>query len=286
MRKEVFFAILAGVSIGLLIAFGAWRVAQSFKRDPIVNDSKKLPPAINAGLTLNNLLTYDVITNLPLKVSGISMADSEVVLSTTEKDYYTKANSYGEFEIEIELPKGLSEININEQKLRLVYSTEFELEENSNQKAIAYTGTVTDILSNAIQVKSDNGEIKQISYNDDTVFVNTNKKNVLVKPEDLAIGDYIVALGLANGKVLGSKRILISNPISENEYQIISGNIQSIIKNKITLTRPNGETFEMTMPKTWNGPELTDLSEGQRIITVGIIKNETYSLRTLFTPVE
>ncbi|WKZ25692.1 MAG: hypothetical protein QY322_00030 [bacterium] len=286
MRKEVFFAILAGVSIGLLIAFGAWRVAQSFKRDPIVKDSKKLPPPINAGLTLNNLLTYDVITELPLLVSGISMPDSEIVLSTTEKDYYTRANNFGEFEVEIELPSGLSEININEQKLRLVYSTEIKLEDDSSQKAIAYTGTVTDLSANAVQVKSDNGEIKQLSYSEDTVFVNTNKKNALVKSEDLAIGDYIIALGLENGKVLASKRVLISSPISENEYQIISGNIQSIVKNKITLTRPNGETFEITMPKTWNGPELKDLSEGQRIITVGITKDETYSLRTLFTPVE
>lgn len=279
MRKELIFAIFAGVSIGLLIAFGAWKVGQSFKKSTITLDSKKTPPpAINTQLTLNDLINYDIVTKNPLTISGLSGPDSEIVISTLENDYYTKADNRGQFEAEIELPAGLSEININEQKLKLVYSTEFKAEENSNLKKTAYTGTVTDISSNTIQVKSDNGEIKQMSYNDQTVFVNALKKNVSVKSEDLAIGDFIVAMGLANGnKVLDSKRILITGPIVENKYEAKSITIEKLSKTKIN---------DITMPKTWNGPELSDLSEGQRIITVGLTNDETYSLRTIFIPVE
>lgn len=285
MRKEVIFAIVAGISIGLVIAFGAWKVAQSFKRPPVVTDTKKSPPpAINAAITLDDILNYDIIQSLPLTIKGLSKPQSEIVLITQEDDYYIKSDNQGEFSLNIDLPAALSEIKINDQKIKLIYSTEFEAEETGNLKKTAYVGTITDISSGTIQIKADAGEIKQMSYNDETVFVNSLKKNTEVKSADLAIGDYIVAMGLVNGnKVLSSKRILITGPILENNYQVISGNIESVSKSKIILTRPNAETFEITMPKTWNGPDLSDLSAGQRIITVGLMKDETYSLRTIFT---
>lgn len=288
MRKEVVFAIIAGISIGLVIAFGAWKLAQSFKRPPVITETNKTPPpAINAAISLNEIENYDIINKLPFTISGLSRPQSEIVLITENDDYYTKSDNQGEFSLEIDLPAGLSEIKINDQKIKLVYSTEFETDETNNLKRTAFAGSVTDISSGTIQIKADAGEIKQMSYDNETVFVNTLKKNVEVKATDLAIGDYIVAMGQVNGnKVLSSKRVLITGPVLENNYQIISGIIESISKSKIVLTRPSAEVFEITMPKSWNGPDLTDLSVGQRIITVGLMKDQTHSLRTIFTTTE
>lgn len=324
MRKEVFFAIVAGVSIGLLIAFGAWKVVQTLKKNNIVDEIKKnIPPKNNISLTVSNLYSYDIVTENPFKLTGISKPQSDIVVSTNEDDFFTKTLDDGSFEIEIELPSGLSEIVINDQKIPVVFSTEFnkyivtnDQSEVSDEKVstdeaqtsdgaetireriknevsgkslkkTAYIGTITDISSGTIQIKSVQGDIKQMSLTDETTYINTLKKNVEVKAADLAIGDYIVAMGFVNGnKVLDAKRILIGSPLVENKYKSIIGTVQSISKTKLVIDKGNDETIEMTLPKKWVGPDTTDIDEGQKIITVGEYKEETYTLRTIYTPVE
>jgi len=135
MRKEVGFAIVAGVSIGLIIAFGAWKVTQLLKknRSSIVDVKKNVPSQNNIGLSVSNLYAFDVITQNPFKLSGIAKPNSQIVISTTESDYLTKSIEDGSFETEIDLPAGLSELKINGQKIPVVFSLEFEkyLEEAS-----------------------------------------------------------------------------------------------------------------------------------------------------------
>lgn len=328
MRKEVFFAIVAGISIGLVIAFGAWKVTQTFKKTNIVDEIKKnIPPKNNISLTISNLYPYDVITDSPYKLVGIGKPQSDIIVSTSEYDFFTKTLEDGSFEIDVELPAGLSEIKVNDQKIAVVYSSEFKKylendevssetdektstdEANTNnsadiirerikdevsgksQKRTAYVGTITDISSGAIQIKSVQGDIKQISLASDASYINTLKKNLEVKAADLAIGDYIIALGLVNGagsmtngKVLDAKRILIGSPIVENKYESIIGTVQSVTKTKLIIDKGNGETTEITLPKKWVGPNVSELEEGQSIITVGETKEEKFELRTIFTP--
>lgn len=327
MRKEVLFAIVAGVSIGLIIAFGTWRATQLFKKtnNSIVDVKKSIPNQNNISLSISNLNPFDIVTEKPFKLSGITKPNSWVVVSTTEEDYFEKSKEDGSFEIEVELPSGLSEIKINSLKIPVVFSTEFakyldtsetsetqeetktdsteekpveeaidairekikeEISEKSLKK-IAYVGTITDIASGNIQIKSVQGDIKQISVSDETSYVNTLKKNVEIKSTDLAIGDYIVAMGFLNGnKVLDTKRILVSEAITTNKYESVIGKVSQISKTKITIERENGEMFEAAMPKKWVGPNISEIEVGQFIIVVGNQEDETYTLRTIFTPVE
>ena len=192
MRKEVGFAIVAGVSIGLIIAFGAWKVTQLLKknRSSIVDVKKNVPSQNNIGLSVSNLYAFDVITQNPFKLSGIAKPNSQIVISTTESDYLTKSIEDGSFETEIDLPAGLSELKINGQKIPVVFSLEFEkyleeveAEENNEAdktatneaktleetvdvirekvkdevsgkslKKTAFVGTITDISSGNIQI--------------------------------------------------------------------------------------------------------------------------------------
>lgn len=321
MRKEVFFAIVAGILIGLVIAFGAWKISQMIKKPGISQSEKKvIPPQNKIDLSVSNLYDYDVITDSPYLLSGISKPKTAIVVSTIESDFYSLAGDDGSFEIEIDLPAGLSEIVVNGKKFTVVYSSEFKkyLDVNSesetpeatesaeakspaeairekikeeistkSQKTTSYVGTITDISSGTIQIKSVQGDIKQMSLADDTSFINTLKKNAEIKSTDLAIGDYIVAMGFINGnKVLDTKRILIAEPTVKNNFEAIFGTISSLTKTKLTIDRDNGEVIEIALPKKWVGPNISELEEGQRIITVGEMKDETYSLRTIFTPTE
>jgi len=152
------------------------------------------------------------------------------------------------------LPAALSETKVigfnnqgqsSETKVKLVYSTEFakSVEENTDltKKPTAYVGTITDISSGTIQIKDENGDIKQISLLKDTKFINTLKKNIEVKSTDLAIGDYIIAMGFVNGnKVLKTQRLLITSPIEENKFEAkkITKPVVALIAGKFTEQLP------------------------------------------------
>ncbi len=313
MRKEVIFAIVAGVAIGLIFAFGAWKTTQVIKSKSTNRPNQvktTAEPKKNLTLTLDNLVDFEVFTKSPITLTGFSLPLADIIVSTTDADFYTKTDQDGAFLIEVELPAGLSEIIINNKKFLIVYSSEFEkylnVEEeqqtstdeaktlreqivdklsDKNKKGTFYLGTITDISSGTIQIKGKNGEILQSSVTDDTTYINTLKKNAEVKITDLAIGDYIVEMGFkGNNKVLEAKRILVTSPLIESKLETRKFVIESLTKTKIN---PSGdEAGDITLPKTWVGPNIKELEVGQEIITVGLKEGETYTLRTIFTVVE
>lgn len=279
MRKEIIFAIIAGISIGLIVAFGAWRVTKAIQKAPIATEIKKTPPSNGQNKTaISNLYDFDIVTENPVKLLGISTPLSDIVVSTTEDDFYTKTAEDGSFGLEVDLPAGASSVKVNDQKIILVYSTEFQKTEDSKLKSTSYIGTITDISSGNLQIKSDAGDIKQMSVTDNTAYINTLKKNAIIKSTDVALGDYIVAMGHVNGnKVLNASRILITSPLIENKYEA-----KNIIIEKLTKKMIN----DIVLPKTWKGPNVSDLEIGQEIYIVGTNENGVFSLRSILTPVE
>lgn len=144
MRKEFIIAIISGIGIGLLVAFGIWRANWAMKvkeNDVKVGAENTTQTQINANgnsqLTITQPEEYDVITSSPVKVIGISKPDSFLVISGENEDYIIKTSEDGSFEQDIELTGGLNEIIIansedddraQTKSLRIVYSTEFEKE--------------------------------------------------------------------------------------------------------------------------------------------------------------
>lgn len=279
MRKELVFAIIAGISIGLVVAFGTWNVSKIIKKNVEVVINKETPtPKNNIPISIDTLKDFDVFNINPI-IKGLASANTDIIISTYENDYYTKSNSEGEFEVEIELPAGLSEVKIsnpstdgNELKLLLVFSTEV------GEKLTSYVGTITDISSGAIQVKGNKGGILQISTTSDTSYASKT---------DLAIGDYIVAMGIpAVNKVLDAKRIIIAPPLQENK-QSLAGFAGKIEVTKITIEKlSKSKINDITLPKKWFGPNVKELEVGQEIYVVGIRENDIFSLRSILTPVE
>ena len=283
MRKEIIFAIIAGISIGLIVAFGAWRVTQAIQKNAEVIDIKKdTPPKNQVSLTISNLYDYDVISSSQVKIAGLTKPHSDLIISTSDEDFFGRSNDDGSFEMEVNLPAGISEVSINDpvnnavEKIILVYSTEFGkyIKTDEKLKTTSYVGTVTDISSNTIQIKTAKGDIAQMSTAEETSYINTLKKNAEVKSIDIAIGDYIVAMGFVNGnKVLLAKRILIASPLVENNIRIEKIEIVKLTKNYIN---------EIKLPKKWKGPNVSDLEIGQEIYIVGTRQGETYTLRSIF----
>lgn len=279
MRKEVFLAILAGITIGLVFAFGVWKVSRKVKSKPISVATQVTPTPKNVNsFVVSNLSNFDVITQNPFKLSGFAEPGIDIVVSTLNEDYFTKSLEDGSFETEVDLPAGLSQIKVTlpAQNTNLMFTVVYSTEASEN--ATSYVGSITDISAGTIQLKGANGEILQASTNGETTYTNLLKKITEVKESDLAIGDYVAVLGTVNGnKVLHAERVLITSPITEVKTEVKEITIETLSKTKIN---------DITLPKTWKGPNVSNLEEGQKIIVVGIVNGETYTLRSIFATLE
>ena len=131
-------------------------------------------------------------------------------------------------------------------------------------------GSITDISQNSIQIKDGKGEIKLISFNSENIIVvNTIKKSVVVKSNDLAIGDYIISMGYVNEKsVLEAKRILITLPTEKTKRSIGLGTISILSKKEITIKDKNGNEITVKFPAKWEGPETKELEIGYKVVIV------------------
>ena len=275
MRKEILFAIIGGSIFGLVIAFGIWRVNSALSpRNQAATDSTEEPDKQNAIISVAEPSENDVLGASPTAISGLTRPASLVVLSGEEHDYLVVADNKGAFTEDISLIGGINQIvatafdkdgTSGEQKLTLIYSTEFakpsqapteaaestdsvrqkvqEKVEDALNSPTAYLGTVTDISEGSIQVKSASGEINQVATKDTPTVIQDGKSPKTVKLADIAIGDFIVAMGYRNGNhVLSARRILIVTPPDPTPRKAIYGNIASVSKTGITLETKQGDT--------------------------------------------
>lgn len=280
MKKELFFAIGAGLILGLIIAFGIWRVNKTITppQDEQITTSKETPlPDVGFSVTIANLENLDVVTKSPVLISGLTKPESKVAISSEEKDYILESEKNGGFEKEVALIAGLNEIIIKsfdqkgdsaQTKLRIIYSSEFEkyIEVSSDKenaatdeaetvkqkveekvslalkKPKAYLGTITDISESTYQIKNQEEEIEQVSFDKNTSFVKIDKTTKSITSADVAIGDSIIAMGFKNGnQVLEAKRILVTQIPEESPKNVYLGKISDLGKNTITLQKLNNQ---------------------------------------------
>ena len=135
----------------------------------------------------------------------------------------------------------------------------------------AYLGTVTDITNTTIQIKNIESQIEQISVADPDIDVVDikGKNNKQVNLTDIAIGDFIVAMGYVNGnQVLDSQRILITDPFTENSISV-------------NLARVKGETKTTLTVEDVGKNEESTLTSGKNVYIAsyadGKIKSQTLS---------
>ncbi|MEK7550341.1 MAG: hypothetical protein AAB535_00945 [Patescibacteria group bacterium] len=273
MRKEVVWAIIAGVLFGLVIAFGVVRVNSTLKPSGQKQEASAVPQSIinEFKITLSKPENEDVITQDFVLISGITSPKVQVIISAEDADYIVLTDQKGLFEKEIKLISGLNQIKITAvdptgsqsvEKVLVVYSSAFEEKEGDRlekaaNKPKAYLGIVTDITDSTIQIKTTSGEIRQISITSDVTFVK-------IEP---AIGDFIVAMGYRNGnQVLNAQRILIT---------------PAPVEPKITVTMGKGaDTIPVKTTKIY--PKKSDLTDESQVIYVTVEVKDKPTPRTIF----
>ena len=336
MRKEVLFAIVAGIGLGLILAFGVWRANLAFRSKTSTQNNENQNQASNSsiGLTLASPEDFDVLSVSPLTITGITKANALLAISGSENDFILKSDGEGGFSQEMPLSEGVNEILISvfdennqvlAKKLLVVYSTEFskqvsisiptpetteeevaspgasEVREKVQEKVEEaklspkfFMGSVTDKLAETIEIKDPEGVIKQISLNsEEAVFIKIAKTRSEVKFSDLAIGDFIIAMGFQNGNgTLDGKRFLITEEFKPSSRVSLIGTLSDIKKAEFTFKTIDGKTEyliknnkDLTLLSDASGKEeeigFADLSEGEQSVIVGTIDSSNLSARTI-----
>ncbi len=276
MRRELIWVVGIGIAFGLIIAFGVWRINSSLsdpKPDSPVATPSPQNPGIEFKITLNTPENNSVVTSSPLTVSGITKPLAWLVISAEKGDYILQSDDKGVFTKDINLEPGTNRIGLtafdplgsqSTQKVLVVYSSAFQLktivpsasagsasEDASIQEKVAqkvaaaldqpkaYLGVVTDITSSTIQIKNPESQIEQIAIGDDGISV-VNAKGTTsktVKLTDIAIGDFIVAMGYVNGdRVLNAQRVLITNPLEDAGLTVSIGKVAKTSAKYLTVT--------------------------------------------------
>lgn len=324
MRKEIIFAILAGSIFGLVIAFGIWRINSALNprkegATTPTEETKKDTAIISIAKPSEN----DVIGESPTPISGLTKPGSFVVVSGEDHDYLMVADTKGAFSEDVSLTGGVNQIlitsfgkdgNSGEQKLTVIYSTEFakppeapadpadstdsirlKVQEKVNEalnSPTSYLGTVTDISGGSIQLKIASGEIAQVSTSDSPTVVKDGKAPKTVKLTDIAIGDFIVAMGYRNGNhVLSAKRILITTPPTPTARKVFYGNIASVSKTGFSLETKQGDTpinvgatatvYKVAGEK-FTKIKLANLEEGNLVVAAVDSTGDKNTARTVF----
>jgi len=123
---------------------------------------------------------------------------------------------------------------------------------SSVEEPAAYTGVVTDKTDASLTLSTKSGP-KQVSL-DKSVKVIKQKDSTRanVKVEDIAINDYVLAMGYlnpGNGKVLAAKRIIIAPKPEAKSPIALSGSIIQIATSSIKLETKNRAEWDITLDK-------------------------------------
>ncbi len=296
MRKEVVFAIVFGILIGLIFAFGIFRINGVMKQrsSTITSDNIDKVRQTSADtnipdspLTLLKPNNMQVFGNDIIQITGTTKAENYIVATGGTRDLITKSGNNGSFDFEYEIDPSLNYLNISsisvdnyrsDTKLEVVYSSEVlkkdpsnsgnmedrieEKLDNAQKIAVFYKGTITDITDNNMQMKTSSDEIKQISYaTSSTTFAKIGKTTTKITASDIAIGDYILTLGYKNDNgVLEAFRIIVTQPSVPEGIKIFYGTVSQKNKSDMEISEQNSQNVIIEIDnnsKTYKG-ELSD----------------------------
>lgn len=276
MRKEVVVAIIIGGVLGLTVAFGIWKANSSFSASkqvqssstsaPLASSFASPEPVTDKNLTLTSPNQYEVFTQSTIKIAGLTKANSYVVIQS-DKNTVTRADSSGSFSVDFELEEGINAILIksfeqdytaHEKSVTVVYepnlsdssnSSDEEASEESvrdkvqqqlqdvSNKPQAIIGTVTDKTQNGFNVRNGSSELKLVSIDTkQTLFIKSGQTTKSLPFSDLAIGDYVAAIGYqTSNSALEANRVLISSITNTQNYRIFLGKVTKATTRQIDM---------------------------------------------------
>jgi hypothetical protein len=295
MRKEILLAIILGCVLGGALAFGIWRINDFFTKKPSQSeaDSENKPAKKTRSdffLEIAEPKNQAATGNSNISIKGHASPHAIVAITTNDKSSLTTSDEAGDYLSEEELEGGINQIQVTgfdsngkslNKNLLVVYSTYFQ----NGDYGSSLIGTITDLSESTIQIKTLSGEIEQISVNSETTYANIIKDAREIDFEDLALGDFVAAIGSANGNnIVEAQRILVTATPSESTIRTIWGKvttfssseflIEDIGGNQWSIDAKGGTKVTTLVDNEFEKSKIGNLSEGDNIIVIGEFDKE------------
>lgn len=300
MRKEVVWAIIAGIVLGLIVAFGVYRINSKMASNKKIDIAASPTPQASTEfkIVLDKPENDDVVTANTVTVSGLTKPVSWVTFSGENADYTVQSDSTGAFSQDVDLIPGVNQIKLtafnttggqSATEVLVVYSSSFQIRTlptgspdgqasgtsdirqkvaqdvaNTISRPKAYIGTVTDITDSTVQIKNTASQIEQISIKTDATTVINSVGTVAktVKTTDIAIGDFIVAMGYIDANsVLGAQRILITDAITKPKINVSEAKVASTTKKALTVSLVSDNSQDTVQPDV--NTDIKAISDGK-----------------------
>lgn len=117
MKKEVLVAIFVGLSMGLIITFGVYRVKSSITEKPtsefIQDNQETEATATPTVLALHSPDDGTIQLEKELTVTGTTIANSFVVVFVNDSDSVSTSDESGNFTIKVTLDDGVNIIRVH-----------------------------------------------------------------------------------------------------------------------------------------------------------------------------
>lgn len=117
MKKEVLIAIMIGLSMGLIITYGVYRVKTAVVAPPVTDLEQAATPSAEAVVpTVISLSSPEdglVLSENEVRVAGTTIPEAYVVIFTNNTDTITTADSSGNFSSTVSLEDGSNVIRVH-----------------------------------------------------------------------------------------------------------------------------------------------------------------------------
>ena len=116
MKKEVFLAILLGLSLGLIITYGFYRARNSalIKQTDLLTASPSVSPSTtpNSDLIIFSPTDESIVDTADITVAGTTTAQNLMVIFVNQIEYLTSADQTGTFSQKVKLENGSNVITV------------------------------------------------------------------------------------------------------------------------------------------------------------------------------
>ncbi len=117
MKKEVFIAVFIGLSLGLIITYGIYRMRMALDTPPttitVENDPETEPSSVSSSLSVINPTNGTVQLEKASTVTGSTLPNAYVVVFVNNEDHIATADATGNYSVEVPLTIGANTVKIH-----------------------------------------------------------------------------------------------------------------------------------------------------------------------------
>lgn len=133
-----------------------------------------------------------------------------------------------------------------------------------------FIGQVERVIEKTVTVKNTKGT-EILTIDPSVVVLRDNKKATL---DDIAVGDWVIALGYNTDQAFTLRRLIVSTTsLMPRTYETVIGNVQTVTKTQVTLTGADSTPYQLNKDTHYEDAQgvalkLTDIKKDSQYLVI------------------